>query len=192
MPAAPKSPALCDPSELIARMRANDIEVLDALSRCYGQRMLQVGRQRCQDAARAQDAVQDALLAAGEHLTDFRGDGSVEGWLIRMVSNACHRMRRGQKNDPRLHAPLDPGAMGDAPDPERRVAAGEAMQVLAEALNDLSPRDRALILLTDGEGYRAPELAERLDMTPQAVRTRLSRARRQLRAALPHELVELN
>lgn len=180
---------LCRPSELIARMRAGDIAVLDALSRCYGQRMLQVGRKRCQDATRAEDAVQDALLSAGEHLADFRGDGSVEGWLLRMVIRACHRMHRGQKNDPQRHAALDPAAPGEAPGPEERAATGEAMQALAHALDALSPRDRALILLTDGEGWSAPELAEALGMTAQAVRTRISRARRQLKALVPAELI---
>jgi RNA polymerase sigma-70 factor (ECF subfamily) len=93
---------LCRPDELVARMRAGDLDVLDALSRCYGARLLQVGQRRCRDADQAQDAVQDALLSAGEHLSDFRGEGSVEGWLVRLVTNACHRMRRGQKNNPAL------------------------------------------------------------------------------------------
>ena len=179
-----QDPPLCQPDALIARMRAGDLEVLDDLSRCYGARLLQVGQRRCRDADQAQDAVQDALLAAGEHLSDFRGDASVEGWLVRMVSNACHRMRRGQKNDPRLHAALDPNAAFDGAGPEAEAARGEMMQTLGQALLALSPADRSLILLTDGEGYSAPELAERLDLTAQAVRSRVSRARRQLRASL--------
>lgn len=165
-------------------MRAGDLDVLDALSRCYGARLLQVGRRRCRDADQAQDAVQDALLAAGEHLSDFRGEGSVEGWLARMVRNACHRMRRGQKNDPQLHAALDPNAAFDGAGPESEAARGEMMEALGQALVALSPTDRSLILLTDGEGYSAPELAERLGMTAQAVRSRVSRARRRLRTQL--------
>ena len=69
--------------------------------------LLAVGRRVCRDDERARDAVQDALLAAGEHLDDFRGDGSVEGWLVRMVANACKSWRRGRKEDPAWNAPLD-------------------------------------------------------------------------------------
>lgn len=90
-------PALCDPDRLIELARAGDPEALERMTRCYGSRLIAVGRAHCRDAERARDAVQDALLAATEHLDDFRGDGSLEGWLVRMVARACYRMRRGRK-----------------------------------------------------------------------------------------------
>ncbi len=176
---------MCDPDALAEVVRSGDIQALDALTRCYGRRLLAVGRRRCADEESAKDAVQDALTAAGEHLDQFRGDGSVEGWLVRMVSNACARMRRGQKNDPRLHVPADKAPLGAAEDdPEDLMARGELMEVLGEALLSLEPRDRTLVLLADAEGWRAPEIAEATGMTPGSVRTRLSRARRRLREHL--------
>ncbi len=179
-------PALCDPRDLARMVKAGQIDALDRMTRCYGERLLSVGRRYCRDTDRAQDAVQDALLAAGEHLEDFRGDGSLEGWLVRMVANACHRMRRGRKNDPKWHAELDESGAppADAASPEESTLRGELAVALGDALLHLEPRDRALLLLSDGEGWKAPELAESMDMTPGALRTRLSRARKRLREAL--------
>ncbi len=168
---------------MLERMREGDVQVLEHLTRCYGQRLMAVGRQRC--GQRGEDAVQDALLSAGQNLTQFRGDGSLEGWLVRLVTNACHRMRRGRKNDPSWHAPMDDArglSGGDAPDDDAlRTQYAEA---LGAALLDLAPRDRMILLLSDAEDWRAPEIAEELDMTPGAVRTRLSRLRRGLRTRL--------
>ncbi|MEZ4465959.1 MAG: sigma-70 family RNA polymerase sigma factor [bacterium] len=159
--------------------------MLDRLSRCYGSHLLAVGRRWCRDGEAARDAVQDALLAAGEHLGDFRGEGSVEGWLVRMVVRACQRMRRGQKNDPTLHAPYEELEIpAQRETPADAAARGEELAALGAALLTLAPLDRTLVLLADGEGWTAPELADRVQMSPGAVRTRLSRARRALRAAM--------
>lgn len=166
-------------------MREGDIQALDRMSRCFGDRLFAVGRRYCGDEDRARDAMQDALLAAGTNMQGFRGDGSVEGWLVRMVVNFCHRMRRGRKNDPAWHAEAQDDLLdGGGDTPEEEAARGELMMKLADALAALDPRDRTLLLLADGEGWKAPEIAESVDMTPAAVRTRLSRARRKLRADL--------
>jgi len=173
---------LCEPTRLAELMREGNLEALDRLSRCYGQRMLQMGRRRCGDDDKAQDAVQDALESAGRNLAAFRGEGSVEGWLLRMVQNACHRMRRGRKNDPHLHAEMDAETPSNSEDsPEAAAVRGEMAVALGEALLELDARDRTLLLLGDGEDWRGPELAEKLGMTETAVRTRLSRLRKRLR-----------
>lgn len=177
---------LCDPDALVELVRSGDVAALDRLTRCYGEQLMAVGRRYCADAERARDAVQDALLAAGEHLTDFRGTGTVEGWLVRMVINACRRGQRGRKNDPRRHAPLDAAAGAAAPgaSPEDAVLRRQIAAALGDALTTLPPQDRALLLLADGEGWKGPEVAEALGLSHAAVRARLSRARRRLRDAL--------
>jgi len=179
-------PALCDPEQLAALAREGDREALARMTRCYGARLIAVGRAHCRDAEGARDAVQDALLAAAEHLDDFRGDGSLEGWLVRMVARACYRMRRGRKNDPRLHVLVDGDrdAQVDEDEPDLVAAQAELAASLDAALDQLEPVDRALILLADVDGWKGPEIAGKMDMTPGQVRTRLSRARRRLRDEL--------
>jgi RNA polymerase sigma-70 factor, ECF subfamily len=170
----------CDPDELASMARSGDLESLDRLTRCYGERLLSVGRRVCANEDQAEDAVQDALLQATERLDQYRGEGRLDSWLARMVANACHRMRRGRKNDPGLH--LTEAEVADRlQDPERSAARAELSRALNRSLLSLAPEDRAIVLLSDVEGWKGPEIAERLGMGAAATRKRLSRARAALR-----------
>jgi RNA polymerase sigma-70 factor, ECF subfamily len=182
-----RSGIVCDSEELLRAMRAGDLQVLDRMTRCFGERLLAVGRSRCRSEEEAQDAVQDALLSAGEHLDSFRGDGSVEGWLVRMVANACSHRRRGRKNDTSIHS-TDVLLSSSDLSPEKRVSHAEVAEVVGQALLRLPPKDRALLLLSAGEGFTGPELASRMGLSPTAVRVRLTRIRARLREDLGPEL----
>jgi len=171
----------CDPDELARLVRAGDVAALEQMTRCFGDRLHAVGCRCCGDADRARDAVQDALVAAGEHLGAYRGDGSLEAWLAKMTCNACRRMSRGRKAAP--HEPLD-GLVTQAPSPAEQAERLELQGRLERALDALSVMDRAILLLADGEGWTGPEIAARLGLGATAVRTRLTRARRRLRARL--------
>jgi RNA polymerase sigma-70 factor (ECF subfamily) len=179
----------CDPDRLLLLLRAGDIAALDQLGRCQGERLLAFGRRRCRNPEEAEDAVSEAMLAAGQHLQDFRGEGSPEGWILRMVARACSRFRRGARNDPSRHVPLiDLDLATLSPNPEQAAAQAQIAEALGDALLRLPPADRALLLLSDGEGWKGPELAEKLELSPVAVRSRLSRARARLRKELPSYL----
>ncbi len=176
---------VCDPDAIARLMYEGDLEALDRITRCYGERLLAVGRKTCGCDDGAQDAVQETLRIAAERMRQFRGDGSLEGWLVRIVQNVCRRMRRGAKNDRSAHIDVDGAHLPSGEvSPELDAAAGQIMTILARALYRLPPPDRALILLSDAEGWSAPELSRAFDMTPEAVRARLSRARSRLRQYL--------
>jgi len=173
----------CDPAQLVDLALAGDEEALDRATRCHGERLLAVGRRYCRTPDEAQDAVQDAFLSARLNLDSFRGDGTLEGWLVRMVVNACRRIGRGRKNDPSLHDSETPLVQAEDT-PEDLVGRGQMALALSEALNSLDPRDRTILLLAEAEDWTGAEIAERLGMTHGAVRTRLSRARTKVRRAL--------
>jgi RNA polymerase sigma factor (sigma-70 family) len=172
---------------LVREGRAN---ALDQITRCYSDRLLQAGRRHCRTTEEAEDAVQDALISAGERLGGLREDERLEGWLVRVVASACRRLSRGQKNDASRHEPAD----DDAPDllrdedPERSAERRELGQVLERTLLTLSPADRSIVLLSELEDFSAAEIATELGMTAGAVRTRLSRLRARLTATLEKEL----
>lgn len=180
----PSTRPLCDADQIRALLRAGDMAGLDRASRCYAERLLAIGRRACSSEDAAQDAVQDAFVAASANLDSFRGDGPAIGWLSRMVVNACHRMRRGRKNDPALHISFEDDAESAAGDPEQAAAQTLLGRSLEAALLELKPRDRTMVMLSEGAGWTAPELAKELGMTPGAVRTRLSRLRSSLRERL--------
>ncbi len=176
-------PSLCDAAELVSLLQSGDIEVLDRVTRCYGDRLLAEARRRCRDADQAEDAVQDAALAAWRYGPGFRGEGSVNGWLVRLVATACTRMRRGMKRDASIHV-SDEELVSDDAGPDILAARAELAETLSQVMNNLSPKDRAIMILADAQGWTGPEIAASLSMTPAAVRARLSRVHRSLRAEL--------
>ena len=173
----------CEPQVLIELARRGEVEALDLATRCHGERLLAVGIRYCRTPDEARDAVQDALLSAKVNLGSFRGEGTLEGWLVRMVVNACHRLSRGRKNDPALHV-TDTELSAAAAGPEALTGRGEVAMALGRALEALSPQDRLVLLLAEAEDWTGPEIARELGTTPGAVRTRLSRARAKVREEL--------
>ncbi|MBW2527385.1 MAG: sigma-70 family RNA polymerase sigma factor [Deltaproteobacteria bacterium] len=181
MPA--RKPETCSPPDLVALLRSGDVAAIDELARCYGQRLRAAARKHCRTPEEAEDAFQDALLNAWHARESFRGDGRLDGWMVRLVASACSRMRRGRKNAPELHI-VGRELSGPSPSPEQDAFRKQLAEGLSNALLQLKPEDRVLLLLSDAHGWKGPELAEELGLTPGAVRTRLSRARAKLRAHL--------
>ena len=137
-------------------------------------------RQRCGNARDADDATQDAFEAAARYLSGYRGETPLKNWLYRLASSACVRMRRGRKNDHKLHDSFEEGQSSGV---ERMGRAVEAMlearlSPLKKAMDGLASVDRAVLLLRDGEELSTREVAEALQLSEPAVKARLHRARK--------------
>lgn len=132
------------------------------------------------DRDRMDDVLQEAYLKAFRSLASFRADADFATWLYRIVHNACvDELRRIRHLEPfGDDALLVPSS--DA-GPERRVAASDAVM---RALAALSPDQRAVVVLVDGEGLDFNAAAEALGVPVGTVGSRLSRARAAMRAAL--------
>lgn len=181
---APLTPADCSPERLMLLVREGSADALDQITRCYSERLLQAGRRHCRTGAEAEDAVQDALLVAAEHLTELRDDQRLEGWLVKVVASACRRIGRGRKNDGALHdSEADPSA-SSTDDPETELERRELGQLLERELLALGPRDRSILLLAELEDFSAAAIGAELGMTEGAVRTQLSRLRSRMAEAL--------
>ncbi len=160
-------------------------EALDQITRCYSQRLFEAGRRHCRTSAEVEDAVQDALVTAAEHVSELRDDSKLEGWLVRVVASACRRLGRGQKNDAGLHdASAEPVGQERASDPEEQAARRELGRLLEAELLALPARDRSILLLAELEDFSAAEIGAELGMSDGAVRTQLSRLRARLAEAL--------
>jgi RNA polymerase sigma-70 factor (ECF subfamily) len=180
------SAAPCPDFARLLRERPADEEVREQLAACLSHEAHRVARFRCGNPAQAEDAAQAALLAALESLGAYRGDAPIEAWLRRIVVSACHRLRRGRKNDPGFNLPLDEtvaaGASAATPAPQEDAAIlGERLALLRAALAAVPAASLTLLLEHETDDVPIADLARRHGTTVDAVKSRLKRTRRALR-----------
>jgi RNA polymerase sigma-70 factor (ECF subfamily) len=196
-------------ADLIEAARAGDGEAFRQLVGPY-QRELQVHCYRMLGSVQdAEDALQDALLAAWQGLGGFEERASVRTWLYRVTTSRCLNARRSaRRRQPiavspgtRLPEPtrlgevtwLEPypdhllAGLADAgPGPEARYEAREAISLaFITAVQRLPPRQRAVLILRDVLGFAASESAQILGSTEESVTSALKRARATVRTGLP-------
>ena len=173
---------------LLAEARAGDRQALEALLERHEAQVYRFGMKMCRDPEDASDVLQDTLLAMARGVRDFRGASSLSTWLYTIARSFCIKKRRRSKHAPEDERSLETGAAaetkrladpGKAPDDA--LASKQVEQALEQAIAALEPSYREVILLRDVEGLTAPEVAEVLGLTTQAVKSRLHRARLSVR-----------
>jgi RNA polymerase sigma-70 factor, ECF subfamily len=188
-------------TELLDRARAGDGEAFRQVAEPH-RRELQVHCYRMLGSLQdAEDALQDTLLAAWRGLAAFEGRSSLRTWLYQVATNRCLNILRANRRRPVVDL-LPPGVeipepsrTGEAvwlepypdalligpdepPGPEGRYEASEAISIaFLTALQALSARQRAVLILRDVLGYRASEVATILDASEESVTSALKRAR---------------
>jgi RNA polymerase sigma-70 factor, ECF subfamily len=174
-----------DPSdaELIRRSAGRDRAAFDALVARHGGPLLRFASRSCGSEADAADALQEGLLAAWRGAATFRADASARTWLYQIVLHACRRRARRRAGEPASHAPLEDAAhVAGGAAVDARVAARQVGAALERALADLSPEAREVLLLRDLEGLSGAETAAALSLDLAAMKSRLHRARLELKA----------
>ncbi len=145
--------------------------------------MWSVALRTLNSAEDAEDAVQEALVAAFRRAATFRGRSSVRTWLHRIVVNACiDRMRHEQV---RRTVPLPDRELAAArpTDPVTELATRMAV---GDALAELSLDHRIAVVLVDMEGWSVAEAAQILDVPTGTVKSRCARGRARLAVLLGH------
>lgn len=169
-----------DTEHLLGAAQRGDRAALEQLLAHHRATVFRYGLRHCPSTEDAEDAVQETLWAAARAIGNFRGAAAITTWLFTIVRNKCHRILRHTHAGPDLADVLP-----TVPDPRRSAeddtATRQVQQILAAALARLEPSHREVLLLRDVEGLTAPEAAARLDITVQALKSRLFRAREQLR-----------
>lgn len=168
-------------------VRNGDDAALEALLAKYTPAVYRFGMKMCRDPEDAKDVLQETLLAAAKNLRDFRGASSLATWFYKVARSFCIKKRRKSKSAPTGTESLDEDARelpsGDA-SPDEAVAGRELAVVLDRALGKLDPTYREVLLLRDVEGLTAPEVSDVLGVSTDAVKSRLHRARTELRTLL--------
>lgn len=165
----------------LARAAAlGDRDAFEEVVRRHGPGMLRYARRVLSDPGDAEEAVQDAFVAAWRSLDRFHGDSALRTWLLGLTSHKAvdlSRRRRPRPVDDELVTARPADARSD---PWEHVSAGELVRALDRALVELPYRQRACWLLVELEGLSQAETAQVLGIGPDAVRGQLFRARRAL------------
>lgn len=173
--------------ELLQQARQGDRAALEALLDRHQRQVYRFGLKMCRDEEDAKDVVQETLLAMARNVRDFRGASSVSTWLYSIARSFCIKKRRRSKFAPEHEDQLtaveaevqrvaDPGRLQDDSLAGRQIEAA-----LERAIASLDPMYREILVLRDVEGLTAPEVAEVTGLTVEAVKSRLHRARLQVR-----------
>lgn len=195
--ALPESPA--DDTELARRIAGGDHRAFETVMRRHNRMLFRVARSILKDESDAEDAVQEAYLAAYRNIGRFRGGARLSTWLGRIVINEAYGRLRKQKRAGVIVA-FDANERGDAHDqeanmaddgaqlPEAAAMRGELRQLLERKIDELPEQFRTVFMLRDVEELTVEEAAELLDVPAATVRTRAFRARALLRESLAREI----
>lgn len=188
--------AVFDEAPVLERARAGDAEAFTELVRQYDKKIFRIAKHITQNDEDAEDVLQDAFLKAYEHLGGFHGDSKFYTWIVRIAVNEALmklRKRKGDKTVP-LDEPVDTGedmvvreiAVWDD-NIEERLGRSELGGILDQAVDSLKPDFRTVFVLRDIEELSTEETAEALGISIPAVKSRLLRARLQLREKLTRQ-----
>lgn len=173
--AVPRSPneSIRSDADLLSAHLAGDGRAFAELYQRHRVRLHRLARLRCRTAQDAEDAVQEAMLAAHRSAGAFRHDCAVGSWLHRIVNNACLDRRRRDRC-PTTEVTEDTVVVADhGPDLDTAV-------VVHRALLRLPPAQRAAVVVVDMLGYSVAEAARLLDVAEGTVKSRRARARARL------------
>jgi RNA polymerase sigma-70 factor (ECF subfamily) len=170
--------------DLIRLAKSGDAAAIEQLLTQIAPSIQRFGLRMCQNDHDSEDVLQDTLITILNHLPEFEGRSTFTSWVFALTRSACTRRRRGLKNKPGLELDHAIDVDESGPTPEQGATDREMSRILEQALDALPEEYREVILLRDVESLTAPEAAESLGITVEALKSRLHRARQALRQAL--------
>lgn len=184
-----------DESEFVARLVAGDKFAFRSLVNEHAGWMLQLAIRFTKSEAIAAECVQESFLMVFRKVTDFEGRSSLRTWMRKiLVSQALMKLRKSAQAEEYPLEQIEPefdrngfliGPVSISDEPaEALVSRREVSEIVRVAIAELPDPFRAILLLRDIEGYSTRETAELLEISPGAVRTRLHRARSELKKQL--------
>jgi RNA polymerase sigma-70 factor (ECF subfamily) len=173
--------------ELVERTRAGDRDAFRGLVERYQRRIATLALGMLRSREDALDVVQETFAKAYQNLSRFKGDAAFYTWLYRIAVNVCvdHQRRQTRQALVSIETEAPPPIEGAPADhPFDRARDAEIARRVRDAIRDLTPDHRAVILLREVEGFSYAEISQVLDCPTGTVMSRLHYARRQLRARL--------
>jgi RNA polymerase sigma-70 factor, ECF subfamily len=184
--------AFSDESVLVTQAKAGDAAAFSQLMERYERKIFRLAKHITQNEEDAEDVLQDTFLKAYQHVGGFQEQSKFYTWLVRIAVNEALMKLRKRKSGKvfSLDEAVDTGeetvareiAVWDSP--EERYSQEELRKILREAVDSLAPIFKTVFVLRDMDELSTEETAEALGISVPAVKSRLLRARLQLRDKL--------
>ena len=174
---------------LISRFKNGDKSAFEEIVVKYKDKIYNLCRHMLRDPQNAEDAAQDVFLKAYQALPKFQPEASLYTWLYRIATNTCIDYKRKPLLESLFGGPegeerIIHDRASDEPSPERLYESKEIDRALHECLEKLSPKLRAIIILLEIEELSYEEIAETLDISLGTVKSRIARAREDLKKSM--------
>jgi RNA polymerase sigma-70 factor (ECF subfamily) len=178
---------------LVQAAKKGDLEAFSELVKRYDRNIFRIAQHITHNEEDAQDVVQEAFLKAYQNLEQFQGNSKFYTWLVRIAVNEALMKLRRRRSDKTVSLDEDvvteegsmPREVADwSPNPEQLYGQSELGDILKKTIQGLPPGFRTVFVLRDVEGLSTEETAEMLGLSIPAVKSRLLRARLQLRDRL--------
>jgi RNA polymerase sigma-70 factor (ECF subfamily) len=182
-----------DDHRLIVECRQGNTAAFGVLVRRYQDRLFNTVFRLVGNAEDAHDVVQEAFLNAYQSLDGFKGDALFFTWLYRIAVNTAISLKRRQRSAVSIDARRNGEGAVEPLDPSQESSPGHALEQaeqerrIQRALARLSPEHRAVLVLKDMEGQKYETMAEVLQVPIGTIRSRLHRARVELRELLERD-----
>ncbi|MDE1161800.1 MAG: sigma-70 family RNA polymerase sigma factor [Acidobacteriaceae bacterium] len=179
--------------ELVERAKAGDTEAFEVLVRQYERQIFRTAQHITQNREDAEDITQDVFFKAFQKIDQFQGNSKFSTWLVRIAVNESLMRLRKRKTSKTVsmdqEVETDEGSIPRdfaewRPNPEQNFSQSEMAEILRKTIAGLPPGFRTVFTLRDIENLSTEETAEALGLSVPAVKSRLLRARLQLRERL--------
>ena len=167
-------------ADLVSRAQTGRLDAFEELVRRHRLGTYRVALRMLGDEGDAEDATQDAFVQAWRNLGGFRADAAFSTWMYRIVTNRCLNMLRARRRTEQLPEQHE----APASRPDRIAEARWQVEDLKRAIVRLTPEQRAPLVLREFQGCSYEEIAEALQLSIPAVKSRLHRARLELLSAM--------
>lgn len=173
-----------DQENIIARARRGDADAFEQLVVAYRDQVFRLALRMCGSEADADEVAQEAFLSAWKALPNFRGESQFSTWLYQLTTHAAIDLMRREKRQIAADDITEVSAADPAPSPQQQAEQSEQREIVRDAILQLAPEQREVVVLRFMEELSYEEIGAVLKLPSGTVKSRLNRAKAQLRGIL--------
>jgi RNA polymerase sigma-70 factor, ECF subfamily len=186
---------LVNENSMLTKARQGNVQAFEELTSSYYTKVFNICYRMLNNSEDASEQAQEAFIKAFRYIKDFKGNCSISTWLYRIATNVCLDYLRKNKNKKAVSLEqntfedikIKDSLVSDDPGPEKVIEIKAQREAIREALSKMNDKNRIIIVLRDFNGLSYDEIAEIIKAPVGTVKSRISRARSELRDLLCKE-----